>query len=78
MKLDVTIEYGANAIDIPTMRGISNAEYASYIDGDLFWVDHHDILRAVLGEYPIATTSAQVEQLISYLQGVAQRMRAVE
>ncbi|MNN93208.1 hypothetical protein D3C81_2116140 [compost metagenome] len=78
MKLDVTIEYGANAIDIPTMRGISNTEYASYIDGDLFWVDHHDILRAVLGEYPIATTSAQVEQLISYLQGVAQRMRAVE
>ena len=78
MKLDVTIEYGANAIDIPTMRGISNTEYASYIDGDLFWVDHHDILRAVLGEYPIATTSAQVEQLISYLQGVAQRMRALE
>jgi len=78
MKLDVTIEYGANAIDIPTMRGISTTEYASYIDGDLFWVDHHDILRAVLGEYPIATTSAQVEQLISYLQGVAQRMRAVE
>ncbi|WP_210669071.1 hypothetical protein [Pseudomonas protegens] len=78
MKLDVTIEYGANAIDIPTMRGISNTEYASYIDGDLFWVDHHDILRAVLGEYPIATTSAQVEQLISYLQGVAQRMRTVE
>lgn len=78
MKLDVTIEYGANAIDIPTMRGISDTEYASYIDGDLFWVDHHDILRAVLGEYPIATTSAQVEQLISYLQGVAQRMRAAE
>ena len=78
MKLDVTIEYGANAIDIPTMRGISITEYASYIDGDLFWVDHHDILRAVLGEYPIATTSAQVEQLVSYLQGVAQRMRAVE
>jgi len=78
MKLDVTIEYGANAIDIPTMRGISNTEYASYIDGDLFWVDHHDILRAVLGEYPIATTSAQVEQLITYLQGVAQRMRAAE
>jgi len=78
MKLDVTIEYGANAIDIPTMRGITNTEYASYIDGDLFWVDHHDILRAVLGEYPIATTSAQVEQLIAYLQAVAQRMRAAE
>jgi len=60
------------------MRGISNTEYASYIDGDLFWVDHHDILRAVLGEYPSATTSDQVEQLLTYLQGVAQRMRAAE
>lgn len=78
MKLDVTIEYGANAIDIPTMRGISETEYASYIDGDLFFVDHHDILRAVLGEYPIATTSAQVEHLITYLQGVAQQMRDAE
>lgn len=78
MKLDVTIEYGANAIDIPTMRDITNTEYASYIDGDLFFVDHHDVLRAVLGEYPIATTSAQVEHLITYLQGVAQRMRNAE
>lgn len=75
MKLEVTIEYGANAIDIPTMRGISNAEYASYIDGDLFYVDHHDILRAVLGDYPVATSSDQVEYLITYLKGVAQRMR---
>lgn len=78
MKLDVTIEYGANAIDIPTMRDLTDAEYASYIDGDLFFVDHHDVLRAVLGEYPIATTSAQVEHLITYLQGVAQRMRNAE
>jgi hypothetical protein len=78
MKLSVTIEYGANAIDIPTMRGISNSEYASYIDGDLLYVDHHDILRAVLGDYPVATTSAQVEHLITYLQGVAQRMRDAE
>jgi len=78
MKLDVKIEYGANAIDIPTMRDISNTEYASYIDGDLFYVDHHDILRAVLGDYPIATSAAQVEYLITYLQGVAQRMRDAE
>ncbi|SDT01892.1 hypothetical protein SAMN05216598_3641 [Pseudomonas asplenii] len=78
MKLDVTIEYGANAIDIPTMRDITTTEYASYIDGDLFFVDHHDVLRAVLGDYPIATTATQVEHLITYLQGVAQRMRSAE
>lgn len=78
MKLDVTIEYGANAIDIPTMRGLSNTEYTSYIDGDVLYVDHHDILRAVLGDYPLATSSDQVEYLITYLQGVAQRMRDAE
>jgi hypothetical protein len=76
MKIEVTIEPGVNAIDIPTMRELSIAEYVSYVENDLFRVDHHEVLRAGLGEYPIATTPAQVERLITYLQGVAQQMRA--
>lgn len=76
MKVDVTIEFGANAIDIPTMQAISVDEYVSYVDGDLFYVDHHGILRAVLGDYPIATSVNQVEHLISYLQVVANRMKS--
>jgi hypothetical protein len=78
MKLNVTIDTEANAVDIPTMHKMPLDEYASYVDGGLFFVDHHGVLRAVLGEYPIATTSTQVEHLISYLQVAAEKMRGGE
>ncbi|MNH88011.1 hypothetical protein D3C81_727770 [compost metagenome] len=78
MKLNVTIDTDANAVDIPSMHKMPLDEYASYVDGGLFFVDHHEVLRAVLGEYPIATTSKQVEHLISYLQVVAEKMRGGE
>lgn len=78
MKLNVTIDTDANAVDIPSMHKMPLDEYASYVDGGLFIVDHHEVLRAVLGEYPIATTSKQVEHLISYLQVVAEKMRGGE
>jgi len=78
MKLNVTIDTDANAVDIPSMHKMPLDEYASYVDGGLFFVDHHEVLRAVLGEYPIATTSKQVEHLISYLELVAEKMRGAE
>jgi len=78
MKLNVTIDTDANAVDIPSMHKMPLEEYASYVDGGLFFVDHHEVLRAVLGEYPIATTSKQVEHLISYLHVVAEKMRGGE
>ncbi|WP_460163660.1 hypothetical protein [Pseudomonas sp. S2_F03] len=78
MKLNVTIDTDANAVDIPSMHKMPLEEYASYVDGGLFFIDHHEVLRAVLGEYPIATTSKQVEHLISYLQVVAEKMRGGE
>jgi hypothetical protein len=78
MKVEVTIEYGANAIDIPTMRSISAAEYTSYVDGDLFYVDHNGILRATLGDYPIAASADQVELLIRHLTVVAKKIRSSE
>lgn len=75
MKIQVTVDYDANAADIPTMREMPVDGYATYIANDLFFVDHHDVLRAVLGEYPIATSAEQVEELIRYLKGVSTRMR---
>lgn len=71
----VTIEIGEDVADIPTMREMPNDGYSNYVSADLFFVDHHDVLRAVHGEYPIATTAHQVEVLINYLQTVASRMR---
>ncbi|MDH4581388.1 hypothetical protein E8F20_05795 [Pseudomonas sp. BN415] len=78
MELKVKIDSDAVAADIPTMREMPLEGYANYIDGELFFVDHHDVLRAALGEYPIATSSTQVEELIRYLTKVAVRMRASE
>lgn len=78
MKVNVTVDFDDNAVDIPTMREMSAQDYAAYIHNGLFFVDHHEILRAVLGEYPIATTPEQIEHLISYLKGVSARMRGTE
>lgn len=75
MKLQVTIDYDANAADIPTMQEMPIDGYASYVEHDLFFVDHHGALRAVLGEYPIATSAEQVEELIRYLRKVSAKMR---
>lgn len=75
MKLTVKVDSDAEAIDIPSMQKMPAEEYASYLEGGLFLLDHHEVLRAVHGGYPIATTSAQVEHLITYLREVAHRMR---
>jgi hypothetical protein len=50
--------------------------YRNWIDPELMWVDHHDVLRDTHGEYPLATTSRQVRMLIQYLERVEQRMKA--
>jgi hypothetical protein len=66
------------AEDIPGMRSMSNEGYANWIDGELFFFDHHENLRAVHGDYPIATTSAQVRILIDYLRKIEARMKEAE
>ncbi|MCU1717328.1 hypothetical protein [Pseudomonas sp. 5P_3.1_Bac2] len=78
MRIQINVDSESCAADIPEMRAMPLDGYASYIANDLFFIDHHDILRAVIGEYPIATTADQTEQLICYLQGIALRMRAAE
>lgn len=75
MKHTITIDIGVDVVDIPTMQSMSNSEYFGYIENSLFWVDHHDVLRATHGEYSIATSSEQVELLISHLKTVADAMR---
>jgi len=65
-------------VDIPTMRAMHADDYFEYVSSGLFFVDHHDILRDSVIEYPIATTSRQVELLIKYLEGVKRRMQEAE
>lgn len=64
--------------DIPGMRAMPDEGYANYIKQDLFFVDHHEILRSSVGEYPIATSSRQVDLLIEHLKVVRQRMKEAE
>jgi hypothetical protein len=68
----------AEAVDIPGMRSMPDSGYANWIDGELFFFDHHENLRAIHGDYPIATTSAQVSLLIAYLQTIEARMKEAE
>jgi hypothetical protein len=68
----------AEAEDLPGMHSMPDQGYANLIDGELFYFDHHENLRAVHGDYPIATTSAQVRLLIEYLETIEARMKVAE
>lgn len=73
--LTMTIEI--TALDIPTMGEMGAAGYRAYLDGhELFWVDHHDVLRSVHGEYPIAVKREQMNVFIEYLQNLRDKMDA--
>ncbi|MGV6394524.1 hypothetical protein ACTUVN_004488 [Pseudomonas caspiana] len=75
MKHTITIDIGVDVADIPAMRSMSGPEYTGYLEHSLFWTDHHEVLRATHGEYPIATNPEQVERLITWLKEVADEMR---
>lgn len=70
----MNIEIGEDAVCIDEMRAMSIPDYRDYIEDKLLFVDHHDVLRATLGEYPIATSREQVDALIDHLQSVKARM----
>lgn len=60
--------------DIPTMREMSDEEYRGSIDNGLVYVDHHDVLRSNVADYPIATTREQLDIFIEELQKLRRRM----
>jgi hypothetical protein len=63
------------AIDIPTMYRMSEHDYQKFLaNGELFWVDHHDVLRSTAAEYPLATTRQQLDLLIKALEKCRERM----
>jgi hypothetical protein len=62
------------AVDINTMADMSAADYKKYLDGGLFVVDHHDVLRSQPAGYPLAVTKAQFKELIAYLKSIESRV----
>jgi hypothetical protein len=65
-------------VDIPTMSGMSDNEYLEFVRlgelGGLMYVDHHDVLRSYVADYPLATSREQFDILIEYLQTLRSRM----
>jgi len=70
------MKFEAEAIDIPTMRDMSIEAYRDHLNGGLFFVDHHDVLRAGPGEFPLAVTREQFRELRSYLERFVDRIGA--
>lgn len=74
MKLPVTVN--ESAVDIPTMREMSIGEYQMYLETELLFVDHHDVLRSGPGQYPLAVTREQLRMLVAHLKGLESRVGA--
>ena len=72
--IDVKMEDADAAIDIPTMREMSAPDHAAYVRDHLLFMDHHDVLRSNLGQYPFATTRTQIDSLIDVLREYQSRM----
>lgn len=65
-------------VDIPTMAGMSDDDYRQFLRlgelGGLMYVDHHDVLRSYVADYPLATTLEQFDTLMGYLQTLRSKM----
>lgn len=72
-KIRTTVEI--EAVDIPTMRMLSDAQYRKFVQEDgLVHVDHHDVLRSSAAGYPLATTLEQFDILMEELQKLRSKM----
>ncbi len=62
-------------VDIPTMYKMSDEQYRDFIQsGELLYVDHHEVLRSFVADYPLATTQEQLDILIQELQKLRNKM----
>lgn len=71
IKLNMEIE----SVDIPTMNEMSDAEYRDLVSKHgLVTVDHHDVLRSAVADYPLATNLEQFDIFIEELQALREKM----
>lgn len=77
MKTNIELDIGNDVLDIPTMASLSDESYRSHVmDEQLFWIDHHDILRVKHVGFPLATNKVQLDILIEVLK--AQRHKLAD
>lgn len=72
----IPIDVGkVEAVDIPTMCGMSDQEYRCFIrDDGLVLVDHNNVLRSFIVGFPLATTKEQLDILVEELQRLGSKM----
>jgi hypothetical protein len=64
-------------VDIPTMYRMSDEQYREFVkSGELLYVDHHDVLRSYVADYPLATSQAQLDILIEELHRLRGKLPA--
>jgi len=68
----ITVHEPFEAATIQTLEQMTPDEYNTYLRHHLFYTDHHDTLRSNQGGYPIATSPAQINALIGYLNELLQ------
>lgn len=73
-RLKVTTDGEGEAIDIPTMRDMPIDQYKEYVKHELFFMDHHEVLRSTFCEYPYATSPAQIDAFIEVLREYKRKM----
>ncbi|RKL21405.1 hypothetical protein BFJ72_g14878 [Fusarium proliferatum] len=73
-RIKVTAEGEGEAIDIPTMHDMPIDQYKEYVKNELFFMDHHEILRSNFCGYPYATTPAQIDAFIEVLREYKRKM----
>jgi len=71
--IQVTID--EDVLDIANMEAMGLSGYIPYVEQYLKYVDHHDVLRASQGGYPIAVTKQQLDALIAHLQSIRHQFR---
>lgn len=64
----------SEVMDIPTLSAMPASDYGDYAKGHLLYIDHHEVIRSTVGDYPLATSAAQADELIKLLEEYKQRM----
>lgn len=71
----ITVTLDEDIVDIRTMEAMGLAGYLPYVEQYLLFVDHHDVLRASQGGYPVAVTKQQLDELIVHLQSIRHQLK---
>lgn len=70
----VELNVSIRTMDIPSMTVLADDEYRSLFKNELFWVDHHNILRVENTGQPIATSVEQLNIMIEELEKMKSSM----